>query len=472
MVVAPCLAIIVLLLSVIYINSAEEKNTVENAATQTVQNKKDEPEFFSGFQKDTWYYDDVCSLISDGVITNSENFDGNKVSARRDIVELLYNLGKVLKIKDKSKKEMPFTDISKDDKSYDAILWAYGNSIVSGYSDNTFSPDDECTKEQMCVIMVRFLRYADAKVPVVGNTEPFPDSLNISEYARSSVVSLKLAGVVGGNDKGLLKPADVVTNGELAAIVNRVMKACKSKPSNDAEIVNLEEGAYLYCYDEYSTYMTKYHEPYVELSENVDLSYFDDAVFVGDSVSMSLQYYCASTKALGKARFLCAGSLSPVNAARPITEDSIHPIYNGSKVHVEDAIAMMGVKKVYIMLGINSLEPFDNCVLSMKNFVSRILKKSPGVTIILQSVTPMTKDSPITRATLNNDVINRYNEELYKMAKENGWYYVNVSEVMADEYGYLKEEYCSDPDTMGIHFNYKADKVWADYLISHAPHIR
>ena len=81
----------------------------------------------------------------------------------------------------------------------------------------------------------------------------------------------------------------------------------------------------------------------------------------------------------------------------------------------------------------------------------------------------MTKDSPITRSTLNNQVIGNYNQKLYDMAKENGWYYVNVAEAMSDEEGYLKPEYCSDPATMGIHFNYTADKVWIDYLRTHIP---
>ena len=45
-----------------------------------------------------------------------------------------------------------------------------------------------------------------------------------------------------------------------------------------------------------------------EPKKEVDSSWFDDAVFVGDSVTLKLSYY-ADNGSLGKAEFLCAGSL-------------------------------------------------------------------------------------------------------------------------------------------------------------------
>ena len=83
----------------------------------------------------------------------------------------------------------------------------------------------------------------------------------------------------------------------------------------------------------------------------------------------------------------------------------------------------------------------------------------------------MTKKSPIYAKNLNNDIIYSYNEKLLALAQQNGWYFVNVAECVSDKDKYLKEDFCSDPREMGIHFNYEADEVWVDYLRTHVPNI-
>ena len=45
------------------------------------------------------------------------------------------------------------------------------------------------------------------------------------------------------------------------------------------------------------------------------------------------------------------------------------------------------------------------------------------------------------------------------------------SEVFKDENGYLKLEYCSDRNSMGMHFTYDGAKVWVNYLKTHIPRI-
>ena len=52
--------------------------------------------------------------------------------------------------------KMPFTDVSADSASYDAILWAFQNGITAGTSTTTFSPDIACTQTQMAAFLQRF----------------------------------------------------------------------------------------------------------------------------------------------------------------------------------------------------------------------------------------------------------------------------------------------------------------------------
>lgn len=428
--------------------------------------------FFEDVSPNDWYYSAIKELNSDNVIPYSEKFRGEDAAARCDLAFYLYNMCPDGKRKAPSFEETPFADVDDKHPFYDALCWAYEKGLILPDGEGNLSPDASFSKEELCKVAVKYLDILEIKVLKKGTDEPFNDSLSVSESARSFVVSAKLAGIVKGDNKNNLHPERTVTRGELCVVLCSLNQVQKTSADLSETEVELGFGAYDHLYVDYEdgTYGKK--SPYVEKGPKADLSYFDDAVFVGDSVSMSLQFYCASTAALGKAKFLCAGSFSPTNAHAPITEKSVHPLYNGVKVRAEDGVSLYGAKKVYIMLGINSLEPFNLCVSNMKLLIDKILLKSPDAKIIIQSVTPMTSKSPIKRSTLNNEVIRRYNRELYKMAKENGWYYVNVAEAMCDREGNLKDEYCSDPKTMGIHFNYTADKKWVEYLLTHTPDIQ
>ncbi len=207
-------------------------------------------------------------------------------------------------------------------------------------------------------------------------------------------------------------------------------------------------------------------------SDPVDDSFFDDAVFIGDSISLKLDHYVKNRRQtekdyFGKARFLVAGSLGSGNALWKVSNESVHPSYRGEKMLLEDAVKRMEAKKVYIMLGINdvALYGLDGSVENMKTLIERILEKSPKAEIFVQSATPRIAAS--TKKP-NNRMIFDYDLKLYQMCVEQGWHFVDVAFVMRDANGCLYDDYCSDAPTMGMHFTDVACQVWIDYLKTHA----
>lgn len=213
-----------------------------------------------------------------------------------------------------------------------------------------------------------------------------------------------------------------------------------------------------------------------EVPENAGVSsyYFNDAVFVGDSISVMLNMYNSSAQRLGEAKFLTSESLSATNALWDVSERSVHPRYKGEKTKVEDAIADMGVKKVYIMLGINDISAvgLNGGIKNFEKLCNNILAKSPNVQLYVQSVTPIAETSSVVTASggkINNETVYEYNKLLAELCGRRGWYFINVAEVMFNEKGYLKNEYCSDLKKMGIHFNNSGCKAWVDYLYVHTP---
>lgn len=202
-------------------------------------------------------------------------------------------------------------------------------------------------------------------------------------------------------------------------------------------------------------------------SAAVEASWFDDAVFVGDSVSLKLNYYNVKSADLGGAQFLTSGSLGSANALWDVSDKSVHPSFQGEKMRVEDAVALCGAKKLYIMLGMNDVGLYgaEESAQNLVTLLALILDQSPDLEVYVQSVTPMTSTS--TLKSLTNEKILAYNALVLEACEQNGWYYVDVASVMTGIDGCLPREYCSDPDDMGIHFTETACALWAQYLKTH-----
>lgn len=204
--------------------------------------------------------------------------------------------------------------------------------------------------------------------------------------------------------------------------------------------------------------------------EPVEASVFDNAVIIGDSVTLKLSYYVSNQKnkgnyPLGQAKFLCSGSLGYTNALWSLNQkDNVHPRYNGVKYRIPDGVKATGAEKVFIMLGMNDfmLYGFDGTIESAESLIGEILQKNPNAKIYVQSVTPIIASKESGSKTNAN--VRKLNTMLREMCDEHGWTYLDVASVMVDSNGALKASYCGDPETMGIHFTDAACQAWVDYL--------
>ena len=204
----------------------------------------------------------------------------------------------------------------------------------------------------------------------------------------------------------------------------------------------------------------------VEKEGPVEASWFDDAVIVGDSITLKLSYYCEEhPEALSQAQFFCAGSLSYNNALWDIDDgNAVHPVYEGETTLTEECAEKTGASKVFIMLGMNDVGVYgaDGALQAAKELTDNILAITPDVSIYIESTTPIAEGCEI--GDLNNETIREFDKLLKGFCEENGYMYLDLYTLFQDEKGYLKSEYCSDSDGMGIHFTDTACNMWADYL--------
>ena len=99
--------------------------------------------------------------------------------------------------------------------------WASENSIVTGYGNNIFGPNDSINREQMASILYRYAKYKGYDTTQGGMAiREFLDYTNISEYAIPPLAWGVNTGLMqGANNK--LMPKDSATRAQVAAILMR-----------------------------------------------------------------------------------------------------------------------------------------------------------------------------------------------------------------------------------------------------------
>lgn len=211
----------------------------------------------------------------------------------------------------------------------------------------------------------------------------------------------------------------------------------------------------------------------VPKTEPVSGAYYDDVLFIGDSITMSLMDYVLWQRSLradtlGDARFLCSTGLGVGNALWQVSESSSHPLYEGAAITLEDAVAKIGASTVILMLGVNDIPNYtlEAYIQNLKVLVFLIREQSPNVNIVFQSILPRIAEGT---QELSNQRIFEFNLALDRFCLQYGFEYLDVASAMRDENGDLPFDLCSDPTTMGIHINDAGCQIWVDYLLTHAP---
>ncbi len=190
-------------------------------------------------------------------------------------------------------------------------------------------------------------------------------------------------------------------------------------------------------------------------------SFYNDAAFIGDSVSMMLEYQNDITGELGSAVMMAVGSYSVHNA---IT-GNLMVTYRGQEMMPADALAAAGVNKVFIMLGMNDIGLYGigSTISAWGQLINQIRAKCPDIQIYIQSCTPVWTESRET--WLTNADVDRYNTQLEAFCYANGCYWVDVASYMKDSTNGLATRYCSDNF---VHLTYEGAAVWIKVLKQYA----
>lgn len=168
---------------------------------------------FADVKNGAYYYDAVKWAVGSGITrgTSSACFSPDEGCSRAQIVTFLWRAAG----SPKCDADVKFSDVRPGSYYYNAVKWAVSNRITKGTSSNTFSPDDECTRAQIAVLLHR----AKGR-PAAGDTASFSD-IPHRAYYRTAVNWAVENNITKGVTKTSFAPNDTCTRAQVAVFLYR-----------------------------------------------------------------------------------------------------------------------------------------------------------------------------------------------------------------------------------------------------------
>ncbi len=175
------------------------------------------------FSDDLGWAEDYITLLSSRDIikgVGDGRFMKDKPVTRAEFITLLSRLTADLQLADTT---TIFKDVDSEAWYAAQVKWAYENDIVSGTSDTDFSPDKAINREEMAVMLFRYMRYARIKLPL-GETNEFKDKLKLNDWSVAAVNAMRATGLMIGTGDNNFEPGRTSSRAEAAKVMAEIIK--------------------------------------------------------------------------------------------------------------------------------------------------------------------------------------------------------------------------------------------------------
>ena len=105
----------------------------------------------------------------------------------------------------------------------EAVEWASKNGIVLGYSNGTFQPDRNITRQEMAAMLYRYMNYLGYDMSARGDLSKFADADQVGSWALENVQWANGAGIITGKTGNLIDPLGNATRAEVATMLMRIV---------------------------------------------------------------------------------------------------------------------------------------------------------------------------------------------------------------------------------------------------------
>lgn len=199
-------------------------------------------------------------------------------------------------------------------------------------------------------------------------------------------------------------------------------------------------------------------------SENVILKdngnkgrgYLNNCVFLGDSRTVAM------------VSFACVNdddALAQIGISHMQYRRNQFTNNAGKQYTLQSYLASHQKPVIYVSLGVNGMNGIseDDYEKSYTELVDYIVEAAPNSAVVLMSIWPVNDNGSYSK-TVQNSWISKYNDFLYRLAKEKKLYFLNINEILTSSNGQIKSEYDAGD---GLHYNKNAYDAIMKYIISH-----
>ncbi len=118
---------------------------------------------FTDVDPDAYYAEAVRWAVSEGITTGVEDkmFAPDQTVTRAEVVTFLWRMADapmIANMTEEGPAPSPYADVATDAYYYSAVLWAGIMDITTGTGDETFSPNDTCTRAQVVTFLYRYFK--------------------------------------------------------------------------------------------------------------------------------------------------------------------------------------------------------------------------------------------------------------------------------------------------------------------------
>ncbi len=193
------------------------KVTVAAEFAKIGETKPDDTTDFTDVKASAWYAEAVQYVADKGMMkgTNGYNFSPNDNTTRGQIVTVLYRLEK-----EPAAGTASFSDVAAGQYYAKAVAWAADKDIVKGYTEKTFGPNDNISREQIAAVLFRYAGFKGIETKADGNLTTFTDAAKVSAWAEDAMKWAVGCGLLKG-DNGALNPQGNASRAEIAMMLMR-----------------------------------------------------------------------------------------------------------------------------------------------------------------------------------------------------------------------------------------------------------
>ena len=172
--------------------------------------------FFYDVPNSAYYFDAVKWAVENGITggVGGYLFAPNGDCTRAQIVTFLWRAAGSPVVN----YAMNMSDVPEGSYYAEAVRWALSEGITTGTTENTFSPDSECTRAQAVAFLFRYT--ASEAVTLQELVSGFSDADSVPGYALSAMNWALAEGIVQG-DGSRLMPNDSCTRAQIVTFLFR-----------------------------------------------------------------------------------------------------------------------------------------------------------------------------------------------------------------------------------------------------------